>query len=50
MACNCGSKGTTASRVVWQLTEPNGRKRTYATQAEALKAKERLGGEVKAVR
>lgn len=47
--CNCGS-GSKNTRIVWQLTEPNGRKRSYATQAEALRAKERLGGEVKAVR
>lgn len=52
MACNCGSRKTTNStgapigRLVYTLTEPNGHRRSYATQAEADAAKRRLGGEV----
>jgi hypothetical protein len=52
MGCNCGSKtsGSGSSvplpRLVYTLTEPNGHRRSYATQAEANAAQKRLGGQV----
>lgn len=52
IACNCGKKssgsGSTVplARLVYTLTEPNGHRRSYATQAEAEAAKRRLGGEI----
>jgi hypothetical protein len=52
IACNCGGKksgsGSTVplARIVYTLTEPNGHRRSYATQAEANSAQSRLGGTI----
>jgi hypothetical protein len=52
MGCNCGGKakgrrsGVPLPRLVYTLTEQNGHKRSYATQAEADAARKRLGGTV----
>jgi hypothetical protein len=55
MGCNCGKKAgalTTGpnSRIVYTLTEPNGHRRSYATEAEANAAQRRLGGKVSMAR
>ena len=51
MACNCGGRKTASAtavppRIVYTLTEPNGHRRSYSTQAEADAAQRRLGGKV----
>jgi len=52
IGCNCQGKAKGSgssvplSRIVYTLTEPNGHRRSYATQAEADAARKRLGGTV----
>jgi hypothetical protein len=54
MGCNCGKKAAAVtgpnSRVVYTLTEPNGHRRSYATESEANAAQRRLGGKVTTAR
>lgn len=52
MGCNCSGKAKGSgssvplSRLVYTLTEPNGHRRSYGTQAEANAAQKRLGGTI----
>jgi hypothetical protein len=55
LGCNCSKpKGAAVtgpnSRIVYTLTEPNGHRRSYATEAEANAAQRRLGGKVSMAR
>lgn len=48
MACgSCGARAAargSARRTLWVLVTPDGRKKTYATEAEAKRVQSRLGG------
>lgn len=47
MACNCGKNRVASARgALYVLTLPTGRKKTYSSEADANRAKARLGGEV----
>lgn len=47
MGCNCGGgRKPSPGGPLYVLTLPTGRKKTYSSQADAERAKKRLGGEV----